>query len=125
MNRTSLKLATIQMVMFVLIFNAVTSSVAYAGTVLGQQSTLFCTSQGYKRVDVKSGISVSDQVQQHCKVCLSPSSEDNISDLIANTDSSFVLLANKDQARHTALSFVRPRLAHLIAQGRAPPINTL
>lgn len=106
--------------MFALIFNAVTSSVVYG---VEQNGVLICTSQGYKWLKVENETSETERAQQHCKLCLFPPSEEHFDDVIANTsvDSSFSF----EQITGFSLEYqVISRFAYLVAQGRAPPLNT-
>jgi len=110
--------------MFALIFNAVTSSVAYSKNGLGQSGEIFCTSQGYEWIKVDKETSVSEQVQQHCEMCLFPASENNLDDFILDNSASPIFACAQTSA---ILDSSRPLAAHtafLVAQGRAPPIST-
>jgi len=110
-------------VMFALIFNAITSTAAYAG--VGSNEMLFCTSQGYQWIKVEDQTSSSERAQQHCKLCLFPASEDNVSDADVSTARRSLFIQSVTQSFKNVYPLLKARFAKLIAQGRAPPINTL
>ena len=123
MTYSSRKITVTYMVMFALIFNAITSSVAYAGSMSGPGGVLLCTSQGYKWVKVDDQSRSSEQTQQHCKLCLFPSSEDNTNDFIADAKTASPIEIRTRLRLNNWQPLLKNQLADLIAQGRAPPIN--
>lgn len=124
MNRSNRQLATFYLVMFALIFNAISSSAAYAGSALGKNGVLLCTSIGYKWVNVESDTSSSEQAQQHCKLCLFPPNDESFEPVIAGADLSLLLGDAKGKNTELYHKVLQPRLARLTPQGRAPPVNT-
>ena len=119
MNRSAKQLNIVALLMFALIFNAM-SSTAMAG-VAGENGVLLCTSQGYKWLNVDKSSDKSNKIQKHCQLCLAPqgdTSDDNI--LFA------AVLLKSQFAAHNGLSFshvyIRPHHnVYQLAQGRAPP----
>jgi hypothetical protein len=122
MNRSSRQLATFYLVMFALIFNAISSSAAYAESGSGKNGVLLCTSQGYQWVNVDSDSSSGEQAQQHCKLCLFPPSDDSFEPIIATCDSSLSFDDNGHQAKEQRHTIFKLRFARLTPQGRAPPL---
>ncbi len=110
--------------MFALIFNAVTSSVAYSKNGLGQGSEIFCTSQGYEWITVETETSVSEQVQQHCELCLFPASENHLDDFILDRSANSIYACAQTSAHRNSSRQIIARFTFLIAQGRAPPSST-
>ncbi len=125
MNHSNRQLATFYVVVYALIFNAITSSFVYAGSGSGQKSVLFCTSQGYKWVQVDSDENVSERAQQHCKLCLFPPSDEPFEYLVAGSNSAHSFDAPGVESPGVFPTSFKLRFAYLIAQGRAPPLNTL
>jgi len=121
MNRSNRKLTTIYLVMFALIFNAVTSSVAYG--MAERNGMLLCTSQGYKLVQVENETSPTERVQQHCELCLFPPSDECFEPFIADIDSPFLLAARQTSSANSVLQIAKTRYSYLFAQGRAPPLS--
>ena len=125
MNRPICKFATVQLLLFVLIFNTVTSSLAYGGGVLGQKGSLYCTSQGYQWLSVESEANFGEQVDRHCKACLFSYSGDGSDDLVAIVYTSSLSYDSQYQAGETSAPFALKRHAYFNAQGRAPPTTLL
>lgn len=121
MNRPAIKISTIYLVIFALIFNAITSTVAFGGTGGGPNEVLLCTSSGYKWVNIDDLPTSEQNTQQHCKLCLFPPSDDNSDDFIlpSSTAIKFSLSDNKLSASPNAS--IKTRFTYLVAHSRAPP----
>ena len=120
MRNPARQLHTIYLVMFALLFNAMTSS-AMASS-LGENGILLCTSQGYQWVNDEQDGNTVELAQKHCQACLFPHNDDSSADLInsaaANTFSKLTsndLLLSSDIAPLQRDSFA----LHL---SRAPPV---
>jgi len=122
MNHSARRITTIYLVMFALIFNAITSSSVNASSTNG---VLLCTTQGYKWVNVESDDNSKQQTLQHCKICLFPSSDDHFDDLVADSGKILLPSNNSHQTSKTLPRVFRARFAYSIRQIRAPPVNSL
>lgn len=125
MIRPAKHLATIYMLVFALIFNAISSAAAYAGDVANQNRVLLCTSQGYEWVKVGTDSETGQSTQLHCKLCLFPPNDDNASDFIAESYASTIFFNSQPLVPEIAYPLFKTRFAHQLAQSRAPPAPLL
>jgi hypothetical protein len=125
MIRPATHLATIYMLVFALIFNAMTSASVYASDIANQSRVLFCTSQGYEWVNVETDSETGQSTQLHCKLCLFPPNDDNVSDFIVESYASTIFANSQPLADEIAHPLFKIRFAHQLAQSRAPPIPLL
>lgn len=125
MIRPANHLATIYMLVFVLIFNATVSAGANAGDVANQNGVLLCTSQGYEWVDLETDSETGQSTQLHCKLCLFPPNDDNLSDFIVESYASTIFANSQPLVAEIAYPLFKTRFAHQLAQSRAPPLPLL
>lgn len=111
---------TIYLVIFALIFNAVTSTVAFGANNSSDQ-VLLCTSSGYKWVSVDNLPESKPNAQQHCKLCLFPANDENHDVFAFLSKTPFIASQSTGQFSLSLYPSIKARFAHFIAQGRAPP----
>ncbi len=120
MRNPARQLHTIYLVMFALLFNAMTSS-AMASS-LGENGMLLCTSQGYKWVNVEQDGKTVEQAQEHCQACLFPHNDDSPSDLINSASANtFSKLASNDLLLASDIALLQ-RDNFALHLSRAPPV---
>jgi len=122
-NRRPSHTSTTLLVIFVLIFNAVTSNVAFGAADSSLNQVLLCTSSGYKWVNIDELPGSKGKAKQHCALCLFPPNDDNDAQLNALLSSvliDFNVLGQQDLSNIDAHT-LHTRYRHSLAQGRAPP----
>jgi len=119
MNKPTKQLNIIALLMFALIFNAM-SSTAMAG-IAGENGVLLCTSQGYKWVDVEQSFDKSNKIQKHCQLCLVPQG-DSSDDSVLSSSEYLHTLRVTDNVFAFSNVYIKPtHNSYQLAQGRAPP----
>ena len=117
------KTTTIYLVIYALIFNAVTSSMAFGGPgSLGKEGVLFCTSSGYQWVTVDVEPESGSSVKQHCKLCLFPPLDDNFDHILQPQEADIEFTTRRQISLTRSTTPKRAQFIYLLAQGRAPPL---
>ena len=118
------KTATIYLVIYALIFNAVTSSLAFGGPgSMSKEGVLFCTSLGYQWVTVDVKPESENSIKQHCKLCLYPPVDDGFDSILYPLDSRIEFTARQQLLLSQLVTPRRSQFVYLLAQGRAPPLE--
>ena len=118
------KTATIYLLIYALIFNAVSSPMAFGGAgSMGKESVLFCTSAGYQWLSIDAQPESEDSIKQHCKLCLFPPIDDSLDSIIHSPQASAQFAIRKYISLSRLATPKRAQLIYLLAQGRAPPLE--